>query len=81
MDDVKFRGELTRLGLFSGDSKQAVLAEKTKAEKIELFLTKCIEPGFSGDDNSNDLLDLLLTAMEHSSFLPAQQLAKKVRGT
>ena len=80
MDDVIFRGELTRLGLFPGDSKGAVLAKNTKAEMVELFLTRCIDPGFSGD-SSNALLDLLLTAMEHSSFRPAQQLAKEVRGT
>ena len=81
MDDVKFRGELTRAGLFSGDSKGAVIAQSTKAEMVELFLIKCIDPGFSEDGSSNILLDRLLTVMEKNSFLPMQQLAKDVRGT
>ena len=81
MDDVKFRGELTRVGLFSGDSKGAVIAKNTKAEMVELFLSKCIDPGFSEDGRSNVLLDQLLTVMEKNSFLPVKQLAKDVRGT
>ena len=81
MDDVRFRAELTRAGLFSGDSREAVIAKSTKAEKVELFLIKCIDPGFSEDGSSNELLDKLLTVMEKNSFLPVKQLAKDVRGT
>ena len=81
LDDVEFRGQLTRVGLFSGDSKQAILAKSTKAEKVELFLSICIEPGFSENGNSNAVLEQLLTVMEQSTFLPAQQLAKEIRGT
>ena len=81
LDDVEFRGQLISVHLFSGDSKEAVLAKSTKAEKVDLFLSKCIEPGFSEDGNSNAALDQLLTVMEQITFLPAQQLAKEVRGT
>ena len=81
MDDVIFRGELTRLGLFPGDTKGAVIAKNTKAEMTELFLTKCIDAGFYDDGNSNDSLDRLLSAMEGCSYIPAQQLAKAVKGT
>lgn len=80
MDDVKFRGKLTSLGLFPGDTKEAVIAKSTKAEMVELYLTKCIDTGFSDDGNTNDSLGLLLTALEGCGFPPAQQLAKDVKG-
>lgn len=77
MDDAMFLGSLIAAGLFPGNTKNAVNAKPTNADRAAEFLSKCIDPGFSDDGNSNELLDKLLTAMKETDFQLVQQLAKE----
>ena len=80
MDDIMFLASLISANLLPSESRTAISARPTTVEKAAEFLRRCIEPGFSEDDNSNDLFDELLEKMEESSSLPAKQLAIEIKG-
>ena len=79
MDDAMFLAELIAGRMFPGDTKGKVKAKPTRAEKSTEFLTECIEPAFSDDGNSNEMLEKLLAIMEQSDFEPASDLAKEFK--
>ena len=76
MDDAMFLALLIAGNMFPGDTRDQVNAKPTKAQKATEFLSRCIEPSFSDDGESNDALDKLLGIMENSGFEPAADLAK-----
>ena len=79
MDDPYFVADLIGGHMFPGDTKDQVKAKPTKAEKTTEFLSKCIEPAFSDDGNTNVMLDKLLDIMEKCDFEPAADLAKNFK--
>lgn len=81
LDDITFVGDLVHAcDMFPGNTKDTVIAQTTRADKAAEFLKQCIEPGFSYDGNSNQLLDKLLLVMEHSDFPATKHLAKTFKG-
>ena len=79
MEDPMFLANLIASNMFPGDTMGAVVAQPTKDKKAAEFLSKCIEPEFSEDGNSNKMLEKLLVIMEGSSFEPNKELAKQLK--
>lgn len=77
MDDVIFVATLIANDMFPGNTVNAMRAARTTAEKATIFLDQCIEPGFSADGNSNELLDKLLMLMKNSDFVPVKNVANQ----
>jgi len=77
MNDPIFFANLTVANLLPGDTKAAIEAKATSAEKAKEFLEKCIEPAFYLDPNCNDSLNTLLAVMEKSDYQTVKELAEE----
>ena len=76
MDDATFIAILDSQGLFPNNTKQAVLATKTKCGRASYFLDNVITPGI---DHNDTYFKELLSVMENSEFKPLQDLAKRIK--
>ena len=82
LDDAIFNANLYAQQLFSGDIKDKISSENTRANKNTLFLDQCIEKGFFTDEKgniSNPMLEKLLAVMESSNSQILQTLASRFR--
>ena len=80
MDDVKFIGLLREKNLLPGNLYDEIDAEKTSADKAELFLNKVIDRAIGTDEL--EPLNKLLTVMSDEKYLndlQLKQLANEIK--
>ena len=79
MDDPYFIAQLFREDFLPGDTKEAIAARATRAEKATFFLDKIIAPAFR-DDGSNPMFSKLLNVMMNTDNQTLQSLAQEIKG-
>ena len=77
MNEDKFIAALKQVGLFPGNSLAKVKAQPTEAEAAQYFLDNIIDKAWMYD-NSNPLLDELLTVMKKWYDPAIQSLAYQI---
>ena len=78
MSDAIFIARLYASKFLPGDSKEAIAARPTRADKATFFLDNYIDTGFE-DDGSNPLFSDLLNLMEKSEDLVLKSVAKEIK--
>ena len=73
LDNQHFLGMLNEAGLFPLGTRNEVVAEKTRADKVALFLMKVVEPG------ADSYLPKLLDVMDKCQHDNVKALATDIR--